>query len=264
MRHEQPLQLMFTLKLAITIIVWQFISYLLRIKYLPSPLDLSHSLIISLLHGNLIFDTLITLYRIILGFLYASIVGVATGIVLGHFPLISKILDLPFHFMRSLPPPIFIPMGIILFGWNSSSRVAIIVIGSCWPIIINTIEGIRNMDKQWLYIAKQFDYGRLGTIIHVVIPGTLPQIFTGLKISLSIVIIMVLISEMILTSTGLGYYIVFAQRSFNINNLYVGIMISGWLGYFLNAILQKIENTVIRWHKVYEADQSIHSVARNS
>jgi ABC-type nitrate/sulfonate/bicarbonate transport system permease component len=128
-------------------------------------------------------------------------------------------------------------------------KIFIILIGAVWPILLNTIDGVRGVDRGMLDMARAYGVGRWGRIRDVIIPATLPRVVTGMRTSLSIAIILMVVSEMVASSNGIGYFVLESQRRFAISDMWAGIVLLGIIGYIANFAFVQVERRVLRWHR---------------
>jgi ABC-type nitrate/sulfonate/bicarbonate transport system permease component len=141
-----------------------------------------------------------------------------------------------------------IPVALLLFGLEDEMKVFVILFSCAWPILLNTIDGVRNVDRLLLDTARTFGLSRARTIRTVVLPACLPQIATGLRISLPITLILVVISEMVGSADGVGYFILDAQRRFRVAQMYAGMLALALLGYSLNRLFDLAHRLLLGWH----------------
>ncbi len=189
-----------------------------------------------------------SLYRMAAGYALASVLGVTAGVLIGAYAALFRLLDPFLQFLRAIPPAAIIPVGILLIGIDDRMKIVVIAFGAFWPILINAADGARNVPRERLDTARIFQAGALGELIWVTFPSALPGIFAGLRTGLSIAFIMIVVSEMIGSTNGLGYTILQAQRTFAIPEMYAGIVLLAILGYLLNAGFLAVERKVLAWH----------------
>lgn len=194
-------------------------------------------------------DLLPSLRRLAVGYLLCVLLGVGAGLVLGAFRLVQQAVQPFAEFLRALPAVALIPFGLLVFGPGDQMRIFIIVVGAVWPILLNTIDGVRGVDRGMLEMARAYRVGRWGRIRDVVLPATLPRVVTGMRTSLSIAIILMVVGEMVGSSDGVGYFVLESQRRFAISDMWAGILLLGLLGYLANFLFVQAERRVLRWHR---------------
>lgn len=190
-----------------------------------------------------------SLMRLLSGWLIAVIAGVVIGFVLGLARAVEDYVDPLVHFLRAIPPPVLIPLFIILLGIGDRMKVTLIVLGVVWPILLNTVDGVRSVERTQLETGEIYAIPRRKQLTRIVLPSAGPKIFAGLRVSLSLALILMVISEMFAATDGIGFWIVSAQRSFRLLDMWAGIVVLGVLGYVMNAILLMIEHRVLAWHR---------------
>jgi ABC-type nitrate/sulfonate/bicarbonate transport system permease component len=190
-----------------------------------------------------------SLGRLLTGWLAAVALGITVGTLMGLSNRLHDYLDPIAQFLRAIPPPALLPLFIVLLGIGDGMKVAMILFGVIWPIILNTIDGVRSVDSLHLDTARVFGLGRTDVLFRVILPSAGPKIFAGLRVSLSIAVILMVISEMVATINGIGFTLVQAQRNFRTLDVWAGILLLGLIGYGLNAILTLAERRVLRWQR---------------
>lgn len=252
MAHLNRLDLPAWLVVIALLAVWQTVSRWQQSVFFPPPTVVLQTLVTDLLSVTMLTNHIVpSLVRVLGGFFGAAAVGVVLGVVIGYWRWVREALDPIMQFLRSVPAPVMIPMAILTLGLGNTSKVAVIVFGACWPILLNTIDGTRHVGAQLKDTARVFDRGPFEILYQVVFPAALPQIFAGLRISLPIALVLMVISEMVASTNGLGYSILRAQRTFRIPEMYAGIVLLGILGFLLNAAFVTVERRVLRWHVGY-------------
>jgi ABC-type nitrate/sulfonate/bicarbonate transport system permease component len=188
-----------------------------------------------------------SLARLLAGWLGAVLVGVVLGTALGLSARARDYVDPVIHFLRSIPPPALLPLFIVLLGIGDAMKVAMIGFGVVWPILLNTIDGVASVDSLHRETARVYRLPFREELRHILLPAAAPKIFAGLRVSLSIAVILMVISEMVATVNGVGFELVQAQRSFRSLDVWATIVLLGVIGYALNAILAVVEGRVLRW-----------------
>ena len=189
-----------------------------------------------------------SLERLFIGYLIALALGVIFGVLMGYFRAAYALLEPITEVLRPIPSPAYVPIAILFLGLGNEMKIFTIAFSCFFPILLNTYDGVRSVDPIQINTARTFGKSAAVTLRKVILPAALPQIFTGMRISLAIALIMVVISEMVASVDGIGYFILNAQRSFRVPDMYAGVITLGLLGYALNAIFVRIERRVLRWH----------------
>jgi ABC-type nitrate/sulfonate/bicarbonate transport system permease component len=198
--------------------------------------------------GDIPLQILASLKRAAIGYALAAAVFIPLGILMGLFDVCRRALEVLVETLRPIPPPVIIPVALLFFGLEDEMKIFVIFFSCAWPILLNTLEGVRNIDKLLLNTARTFGLSHARIIWKVVLPACLPQIMTGLRISLPITLILVVISEMVGSADGIGYFILDAQRRFRVAQMYAGMLALAILGYTLNLLFDVAHRIVLAWH----------------
>jgi ABC-type nitrate/sulfonate/bicarbonate transport system permease component len=188
-----------------------------------------------------------SLIRVLVGLGIAVAVAVPLGIALGRSPVVTGFCDPLLHFARSIPVVTAAPLFIALFKIGTEMEVATIVAGTVWPLLLNTIDGAGRLDPVKLETARAFRLSRWDRLTRLIIPAALPKIFTGLRLSLSLSLILMVFSELIGSTNGIGYEMSSASGQFNLPVFWAVLVLLGILGYALNAVLYAVERLILRW-----------------
>lgn len=188
-----------------------------------------------------------SLARLLAGFGLAALASIALGIAIGRSRTLGDYVEPAIHFVRSIPPPALLPLFLVVLGIGDGMKVALIATGVFPPILLNTIEGVRSIDGLYLDTASAYRIGARRRWTHVILPAAGPKIFAGLRISLSIAVILMVISELIAATDGVGFRILQAQRQFKMVDLWAGLVVLGAMGALLNGGLALVERRVLRW-----------------
>jgi ABC-type nitrate/sulfonate/bicarbonate transport system permease component len=171
------------------------------------------------------------------------------GTLIGRSRKISELLDPSLQFLRAIPGPALVPVFILLLGTESTMRITLIAFGSVWPVLLNTIEGTRTVDPVQLDTASAFKLPRRALLWRIVLPAATPKIFAGIRISLSLAVILMVVSELVASTNGIGYRIQNAQIMFLLTDMWCGIVLLAFVGYTLNRLFLKIEGSALNWHR---------------
>lgn len=187
--------------------------------------------------------------RLLAGWSVAVVVGVGVGTLVGLSGRARDYLDPVIGFLRAIPPPALLPLFIVLLGIGDAMKVAMIGFGVVWPILLNTVDGVSSVEPLHRETGRVYRIGFTDALTRIILPAAAPRIFAGLRVSLSIAVILMVISEMVATVNGVGFELVQAQRSFRTLDVWAGIVLLGIIGYALNAVLAAIEGHALRWHR---------------
>lgn len=193
-------------------------------------------------------DVLPSVLRLSAGYACAAVVGVALGTVIGSYRRVRAVCEPVLEFLRAVPPPVLVPVIMLFAGIGDTMKIAVIASGCVWPILLNTVEGVRAVDSVMSETARSYGITGVAQLRHVVLRSASPQIFAGLRQALSIGIILMVISEMFAASNGLGFTIVQFQRGFAIPDMWTGILLLGLLGFVLSVVFRLVERRVLGWY----------------
>lgn len=194
-------------------------------------------------------DVLPSIGRLLLGYCLAAVVGVALGYVIGTSPVLRAFCEPTLEFLRAIPPPIMLPVIALFLGYtNVFGKILTIVLGCVWPILLNTIDGVRSVEDGVVDTARSFRFRRRTQVLEVVLPAAAPRIFAGLRLSLAIGVVLMVISEMFAADRGLGSAIIQFQETFAIPQMWTGILLLGMVGVVLSLGLRLIENRTLAWY----------------
>lgn len=189
------------------------------------------------------WNLLISLRRVAIGYILASIVAVPLGILIGISPVAYKAFNPYVQLLKPISPLAWLPLGLYILRDSEQTGIFIIFISSIWPTLINTAFGVANVDKDYLDVANTLGASRLRTIFKVIVPAALPHIVSGLRISMGIAWLVIVAAEMLL-GTGLGYFIWNEWNNLYIPNILVAIFIIGLVGLLLDSIFAALEKFV--------------------
>ena len=205
--------------------------------------------------GELLRELEPSMLRMFAGYAVGSALGVLVGLLMGNFRVIYNLLEPITEFLRPIPSPAYIPIVILFLGIDDEMKIFMIAFASFFPVLLNTYSGVRSVDPVQLQTARTFGVTGNRLLWQVVLPASAPYIFTGLRVSLAVALIVMVISEMVAASSGIGYFILGAQRSFKVREMFAGVITLAIVGYVLNRIFLAIENRVLAWHYGYTQQQ---------
>lgn len=193
-------------------------------------------------------DVLPSVLRLAAGYLIAATVGITVGMLVGTYALLRNLLEPVMEFFRAIPPPVIVPILMLVFGIENTMKIVVIAFGCVWPILLNTVEGVRAVDDVLSDSARVYRITGAARLRHLTLPAAGPQIFAGLRQGLSVAIILMVISELFAASDGLGYAVVQAQRRFALPEMWAGMLMLGLLGFLLSLLFRLVENHWLAWY----------------
>jgi len=229
---------------------WQYSAlYIMDTPTWPPVTRILAALYENIIDGTLIVNLLATLWRQMLGYWLAVVLGVSLGLAIGYYRFAYNLLEPLIEVFRPIPGPAYLPVLVLFVGIGNEMKVTLVLVASLFPILLNTYGGVRSIDPVQFDTARTLGLTTLQTLREVVLPAASPQILTGMRISLAISLILAILSEMIVSNDGLGYFTLLAERTFKVPDMYAGIFTLAMFGYVLNRLFLLGEARIIRWHQ---------------
>ncbi|MCA0145091.1 ABC transporter permease [Blastococcus sp. LR1] len=227
---------------------WWFASAGSTDFFFPPLSRILDSLVEEWFGPRLAADVLPSLLRLTAGYLVAAVGSVALGVLIGTSRTVRGLLEPVLEFFRAIPPPVLVPIFMLIFGIGDGMKIIVIAFGCMWPILLNTVEGVRAVDSVLSDTARTYGITGAARLRRLVLPSASPQIFAGLRQGLSVAIILMVISELFAAENGLGFAVVQAQRSFAIAETWAGVLMLGLLGFLLALLFRVVENRQLAWY----------------
>lgn len=250
------------------LVLWQALSSygIVDPKILPSPLavlvkwleylmpsepfDAAKSGYLAwLFSGELIGDATASLYRVGTGFIIGSVLALPFGLLMGANDAIYRLFNPLFQVLRPIPPIAFIPLSILWFGLGNPPAIFLIIIGAFFPVLMNTIAGVRQVDGIYIRAAQNLGAGQWTLFLRVMLPAALPYILAGMRIGIGTAFIVVIVSEMIAVNSGLGYRILEAREFFWSDKIIAGMISIGLLGFAIDTGMNQLNRHLLKWHR---------------
>ena len=236
------------------LLAWAVYSGMFPTIYFPPLTEILKAFVNAWFSERLLTDVLPSLTRLLLGYFIGCALGILIGVPLGMSPRLLSAVEPVMHFFRSIPPPAMIPFGMLVLGVGDAMKIILIAFICLWPVVLGTIDGIRGTDPLLVDTASIYKIRRGDVLWRVLLPAASPSIFAAMRISLALAIILMVISEMISSTNGVGFFIIQAQSNFAITQMWAGIVMLGLFGYLLNALFSVIENYALRWYRGAKKD----------
>jgi ABC-type nitrate/sulfonate/bicarbonate transport system permease component len=192
-------------------------------------------------------DIGVSTLRIALGFVAAVVVGIPIGIGMASSEAIFQAVDPLLQFARPVPPLAYIPLLVAWFGIGELPKVLVILLGTLPVVIISTMSGVRSAPRQWRQVAECLGATPIQTFWHVVLPASLPEVFTGMRVGIGVAWTCLVAAEIIAANAGLGWLVQYAGQEVQIGIIFVGIMAIGLLGYLMELAIRLIEHLAVPW-----------------
>ncbi|MDB5961336.1 MAG: transporter permease [Massilia sp.] len=257
---------------ALIIAVWQGVAMAgwVNPQVLPSPLAVVERWIAYLLpmqpydpagggsklawmfSGELIIDSIGSMYRVVVGFLIGAGLALPIGLAMGASNRVYAWFNPLFQLLRPIPPIAYIPLSILWFGLGNPPAVFLIVLGAFFPVLMNTIAGVRQVDSIYLRAARNLGANQRTMFMRVILPAAVPYILAGVRIGIGTAFIVVIVSEMIAVNNGLGFRILEAREYFWSDKIIAGMITIGLWGLAIDVGMNKLNNHLLRWHRGLE------------
>ncbi|MFC5061021.1 ABC transporter permease [Actinomycetospora atypica] len=234
------------------LVLWQLASTtgLLAEDELASPLRVVQAAWDVTVSGELPEGLFVSLGRVIVGFALGAVLGVVLGVWSGLSHWGGLLIDPPVQMLRTLPHLALVPLFILWFGVQETPKILLVALGVLFPIYLNVHAGVRGVDPKLLEMAQVSGFDRREVLRHVVIPGALPSALTGLRLSLGIAWLSLVVAETVSADSGLGYLIMDAREFLRTDVIVVGLVVYALLGLGTDALVRRIERRALRWRGV--------------
>jgi len=250
-RQRRAIELVLTLAApAIILLVWEFLSRTERIDPLfwPAPSSLWDTADRLIRDGSLFDDIWASLLRILGGFLVGAVPGVALGLAMGLFWPV-RVFFMPIATaIYAIPKIAVLPLVIIAFGIGETSKIAVVALSIFFLVVLNTMSGVLTIDNSYKDVAHNFGASRWQLFTTVALPGALPAIFVGLRLALGFSLIVIVGTEFLSAKNGVGYLIWQSYQTLAIKKMYVGLIVTGLMGWVLTLSLDFIERIALPWN----------------
>lgn len=250
------------LLLAVLVIVWELVTRAAGSAFFPPPSTIvrrMHAMWFSGPPDRLFFTDLAvenilpSLGRMAGGLAGGAGAGILLGLALGLSARAYDYLDGVLQFLRAIPPPALVTVFLVVFGFGLRMQLAFIMFSVVWPVLLNTADGARAVEPLYLDTGRTFRLSRRERVMRIVLPAALPKIFAGLRLALSLSLIVTVFAELLPgTTNGIGFQLTVAYSMFNLPAMWAGIVLLGILGYLLNELFLVAERRVLGWHHARE------------
>lgn len=228
---------------------WQMASSagLVSRAFLPGPDRTWLALGKGLKSGAILVEAGDTLLRMVYGWVLASLIGVILGAFIGISPMARTYVAPMLEMIRPLPASAIAPVAIVFLGMTDEMVLALVAFGSLWPMLLTTTHGFANIHPRLDEVSRALGLSRLGYIFKIALPSALPDILSGLRLGLTVALILTVVGEMLTVQGGLGSRILLASRAFRAPDIFAGVVVLGLIGLINNAILSAVEARTLRW-----------------
>jgi sulfonate transport system permease protein len=235
------------------ILVWQILSAtgVVSTAIVPAPFDIWDAARQLAERGELQHDILVSLRRVAIGFSIGALGGLLLGLAVGLFESVHDLFDRSLQMVRTIPHLALVPLMILWFGIGEEPRLILVAMGSLFPVYINTVGGIRNVDPKLIELGKSYGLGRAELVWSIILPAALQPILVGMRYALGVAWLTLVVGETIASRDGVGYLVQNARELLRIDIIVLAIIlyaIAGWLSDFITRL---IERWLLRWHPSY-------------
>ncbi|MFT4119695.1 ABC transporter permease [Bradyrhizobium sp.] len=235
------------------LLIWQFLSAtgIVSTAIVPAPSDIWEAARQLAERGELQHDILVSLRRVAIGFSIGAIGGLLFGLAVGLFEPVHDLFDRSLQMIRTIPHLALVPLMILWFGIGEEPRLILVAMGSLFPVYINTVGGIRNVDPKLVELGKSYGLGRAELVWSIILPAALQPILVGMRYALGVAWLTLVVGETIASRDGVGYLVQNARELLRIDIIVLAIVlyaIAGWLSDFITRL---IERRLLRWHPNY-------------
>ncbi|SIQ32374.1 sulfonate transport system permease protein [Rhizobium sp. RU35A] len=227
---------------------------LVTARLMPAPSTVALAGWKALLDGTLVHHTLISTQRALVGLLIGGGLGFLLGLLNGLWKPAETLLDSTLQMLRNIPHLALIPLVILWFGIDETAKIFLVAIGVFFPLYINTFHGVRTVDPQVIEMARVYGLDRAALIRRIILPGALPSILVGLRYSLGLMWLTLIVAETISANAGIGYMTMNAREFFMTDVVLLGIILYALLGKLADLATRLLERRLLRWHPAYQAN----------
>jgi ABC-type nitrate/sulfonate/bicarbonate transport system permease component len=244
--------------IVVAIVVWELVSRsgLVPSRYVPPFSEVLPQLLNEVQGAQFWPGVGSTLASWAVGLAIALAVGVPFGVLIGSNAYAYRATRFVLEFLRPIPAVALIPLAVMVFGISEQMKVFLVVFATLWPITIQTVYGVREVDPVARDTARSFGLNRREVFVYVTMPTAAPSIATGIRLASALAIVIAVTAELVAGAPGLGSQILLAQSSGSSVRLYALILAAGLLSYALSTALEAVERRVLRWHTSYRGEQS--------
>ena len=235
--------------IALLLLLWEFgVAFKwVNPALLPAPSETAVSLAGLLGSGDFAAPLFATLSLLALGYLLACVLGIGVGLLMGRSQRAFCLLEPLVEAVRPIPKPALIPIFFLFMGPGLPMNVTMVALAAFFPILINTLQGVRGVDRVLLDTARTLGLPASTVICKIVLPAALPMILAGMRVSLGLGLVLVILGEMLGADSGIGFQVLDLQRSFQVKQMYSWIFILAFLGLSLNAVFEWFERRAVPW-----------------
>jgi ABC-type nitrate/sulfonate/bicarbonate transport system permease component len=241
---------------AVALAAWQLATKAAASPYFPPPTAIVPVMYRQWFDGpagrlwltsDAVANLLPSLSRMLTGWVAASVAGVAAGVALGRLPRLAEYVEPLVHFGRAVPPPTLVPVFLFVLRIGTPMEVATITFGVIWPVLLNSIDGARQVQPMYIETARAFRMPAGQRLVRIILPSAAPKILAGLRLGLALALVMMIVSEFVASTNGIGAEMGAAQSDFNVPLMWAIIVLLGLLGIAMNGLFTLAERRILSW-----------------
>lgn len=233
----------------VVLVVWWILSSGSQSFYFPPLSKILEAFRHDWLFAHVPTDLWPSLRRLLAGLFLGTAGGIVVGLILGVLRPLEVAVSPITEFFRAMPSAALLPIMVLLFGLGAGMKIAIIAFVTFFPVLLNTIDGVRSLDPLLGDVARGYRIRFVDRMLYMYLPAASPQVFAGARLAVSMSVIAMTVSEMVGTPGGMGYFVLDSERGYAIPSMWSGIVALGILGYALNKLFLLIESRVLAWHR---------------
>ncbi|MCR8635795.1 ABC transporter permease [Paenibacillus radicis (ex Xue et al. 2023)] len=239
---------------AIILTIWQLVGslHLVPPQLLPTPIQIFEAFITLIGDGVLLDNLSVSIYRAVVGFVIGGGLGLISGLLVGFFRKTEYTLDPTLQMIRTVPHLAIMPLFILWFGFGEFSKVLLIAKGAFFPLYLNTFLGIRGIDSKLFEVSRVLEFSRFKQVTKLILPSAMPNILLGLRLSLGMAWLSLIVAELMGANSGVGYMISDARQFAQTDVVFVGIVIFALVGKLTDSLVRKLEDRLLRWRDSYD------------
>ncbi len=231
------------------LLVWEICARtgILDTRFFPAPSQIMRTMWTMIQSGDLQHNTMASLTRLGVGFLFGGIPALIIGVLMGLNSTIRAMIDPLIAATYPIPKSSILPLALLVLGLGEASKYFMVAVGVFYPIAMNTTTGVREISKIYLDVGHNFKASRWDIFRTIALPGAMPMIMTGVKLGIGMGLVLIAIAEMVGAKSGLGYLIWNAWETFSVEQMYVGLFVIAVIGFVLTAVANELEKILVPW-----------------
>ncbi|MGM5024105.1 ABC transporter permease [Tardiphaga sp. 367_B4_N1_1] len=231
--------------------LWEVAAHMnfIDARFFPPPSSIVHQFGALIASGELGRNVAASLQRLGLGMLLGGVPALFLGLAMGVSRPLRAAIDPMINATYPIPKSAILPLVLLIFGLGEMSKVVMVALGAFYPIVINTVMGVANIDKVYLDVGQNYRANRWQVFRTIALPGALPSIMAGVKLAVGMGLILIAISEMVAANDGIGFMIWNAWQVLTVDTMYVGLLVIAVLGFLFSLVLDEVEHRLIPWKR---------------